>query len=144
MRRRGQASLEAMAWLSVAALIAVVSSAAFAKGLSSAEGTRAGMELSRSMDSVFSAMDSVTEGGVRFVRVRIPAGLENASVSRGDFGETEVSFVFRGAGYSEVLPYRAIFAESSPLSMAGEQLVRVEKSGGVVMVSSVGGGNDNA
>jgi len=115
---------------------------AFAEGLKSAEEMKANMELTAVLTNLFDAADSVSEGSVRIIGIRVPNGISEASVSPDVSGRSNLSIRFRGANYSLSFPGRVVLATPNPLYGEGEKLVRVEKRGGTVVISAIGGGND--
>jgi len=135
---RGQASLEALMWLSLAVVMALVSALAFAKGFAAAEEARANMELTSLLSTLAGAMDSATEGSVRIVPVYVPAGISSAAVQRNSSGGTALAFTFRGANYTRRLNYAAELSPANPLGSEGRKLVRVERRSGTVVISEVG------
>jgi len=138
MSAKGQASLEALMWLSLAVIMALAAAVAFTDGLASAEEAKSNMELTGVLTTLFNAMDSVNEGSVRMVKVGIPAGIGDVRVSPDGYGGSGLSFTFRGANYTRSLPYRAAFSSPNPLYANGTRLLRVEKHSGTVIVSGVG------
>lgn len=137
--RKGQTSLEALVWLTITVFMAVAAAAAFAGGLPSVEGARANLELGNALDSLFSTMESVNEGSVRFVEVSIPSGVEAVNVSADGYGGSRVNLKFRGCNYTHAVPFSTVFASPNALGSPGMKLVRVEKRSGVVIISVAGG-----
>jgi len=115
---------------------------AFANGLRSAEEMRDNMELAAVLTNLYDTADSVSEGSVRLVGIRVPDGISEASVSSDGFGGSVLSMRFKGANYSRSFPYKLVLASPNPLYGGGEKLVRVEKRGGAVIISAVGGEDD--
>jgi hypothetical protein len=132
---KGQAALEALAWLSISALMAVFSASAFARGAAEATAMKEKIELSDVLTELFGSMDSLGEGGERTILLRVPPGITGLNVSYDEFGEGTVSFQFRKAVYVRSVGYRTVFRQPNPLEDGGTKLVKIERIGGTVIVS---------
>ena len=127
--RRAQVTIEFLLVLAIAAMLFLIALSTFQQGVSGLKSASRATNFVNSLESIFTAADSLPPGAQKYVSVSIPPGLTNFEEIPGGDGWFIISFEFGGQQWSKRVPYKITFIPSNFMDYPGEHPALIYSKG---------------